>query len=170
MSGTGQRIPVSITPGTKGPGFHAAARAAGSLQAQQPAVANVTLQQVLGSQVSIFTINVPHLAGPGSTADVNYSQTLGLPNITLQKNSTGLVVVTIDLAEQGNNISVTFSRQLRYGGISPQNVWALPGGATFNGGQVVGVARIMALAEAPAQVLTVICNAHVIGVPASGGS
>lgn len=166
---SGQRIPVSQSPGTQGPGFHAAARAAGSLQSQQPAVANVTLQQVLGSQVSTFTINVPELSS-GATTDINYLQPLGLPNITLQKNSTGLVVVTIDLAQQGKNISVTFSRQLQYGGISPQNVWTLPAGSTFNGGQVVGVARVVALADSAAQTLTVICNAHVIGVPASGGS
>lgn len=167
MSGGGQRIPVSIGPGTGGVGFHAASRSAAALQSQAPAVANVTLQQVLGAQVSTFTITTPGLAS-GATTDVPFSQPLGLPNISLAKTATGLVVVSLTLAAHGENLQVTFSQQLQYGGISPQNVWTLPAGATFNGGKVVGVARLVALAKATAQTLTVVCNAHVLGIPAQG--
>jgi hypothetical protein len=167
MSGTGQRTPLSISPGSGGPGFHAASRQASGLQTQTPAVANVQLQQVLGSMVTSFSLAVPHLA-QGATADIPFTQALGLPNITLAKGAAGLVVVTLDLAAQGNGITVNFSRQLQYGGISPQNVWTLPPGATFNGGKVVGVARIVALATAAAQTLTVLVNAHVLGIPPAG--
>jgi hypothetical protein len=165
MSGTGQRIPVSISPGSGGPGFHAASRSTGALQSQAPAVSNAQIQQVLGSMVTTFSLPVPHLGQQGATADVHFTQALGLPNITLAKGAAGLVIVTLDLAEQGNGFTVNFSRQLQYGGISPQNVWTLPPGATFNGGKVVGVARIVALATAAAQTLTVLCNAHVVGIP-----
>lgn len=170
MSGTGQRIPVSIAPGTGGVGFHAASRAAAAIGTQTPAVANVTIQQVLGSMVTSFSIPVPALANQGATTDVNFTQALGLPNITLAKGATGLVVVTLDLAQQGNGLTVNFSRQLQYGGISPQNTWTLPAGATFNGGKVVGVARVVALERTAAQTLTVLVNAHVLGVPASGAT
>jgi hypothetical protein len=170
MSGGGQRIPVSISPGSGGVGFHAASRAAGALQTQSPAVANVTIQQVLGSMVTSFSLSIPALGQQGATADVSFTQALGLPNITLAKGATGLVVVTLDLAEQGSGVTVNFSRQLQYGGISPQNTWTLPAGATFNGGKVVGVARCVALKTAAAQTLTVLCNAHVLGVPPAGGS
>lgn len=167
MSGN-QRQPLAANPGA-GVGYHGATRGTTAIQSQPAAVANVTLQQVLVSAVTTFTIQTPALA-QGATADVSFTQSLGLAGVTLQTGARGVVRVTLDLAEQPAGLQVTFSRQLQYGGTSPQNVWTLPAGATFNGGKVVGVARLYALAAVGAQTLTVVMNADVLGIPPPGGS
>jgi hypothetical protein len=162
MSG---RSPLNASRGA-GVGFHQAARSGGALQNQPPAVANVAGLQVLGASVTQFSIDVPELAADATT-DVDYTQALGIPALTLQNGATGLVVVSLTLTQQGDNVTVTFTQQLSYGGVSPQNVWTIPPNGRFAGGQVSGVARIIATAAAAAQTLTALCNAHVYGIPAS---
>ena len=160
-----QRTPVSASRGA-GVGFGAAARVGAGLQNQPSAVApTAILQQVLGSNVSTFSLTFAAFGQQGATEDIAFTNPLGIPAFTLEKGARALIIVTLQLTEQGTGLVVSFSQQLAYGGVAPQNVWTIPPGGTFAGGKVVGTARALALAATSMQTLTVLCNAHAYGIP-----
>jgi hypothetical protein len=162
-----QRSPLSASIGG-GVKFGAVERTGGSVQNQPSSVApNLTLNQVVAAMVSTFTIDIPALAITGSSASVNYENPFGLPTFTLAKGATGLIIVSLSLATPATGCQVTFSQQLQYGGVAPSNRWTISAGGTFAGGKVVGVALAVAQATTVAQTITVLCNAHAYGVPAT---
>lgn len=162
-----QRSPLSASVGG-GIAFGSVTRTGGSVQNQPSSVApSLTLQQVIASNVSIFTIDIPAIGTGGQAVDIDYSNPLELPTFTLAKGATGLILVNLAPTVHADGVTVTFSQQLQYGGVAPSNQWTIRAGGTFSGGKVVGTARVVATVSTSAQSLVVLCNAHAYGIPAT---
>ena len=128
---------------------------------------NLVEGSVIAVNIQTFTVAIPALAA-GTSVDVPFTQSLGLPNFNLTAGVTGFVDVDLEISDFGSGLMLCVSQQIGYGGVAAQNTWSLTAGASFAGGQVSGTVRAFAIADVPAQSITLLCGAWAVGFAPAG--
>src|SRR5271155_4665366 len=167
-----QRVSISTTR-NKGPSYPTTVVAT-TLAAVPNVIATATLAQVLGLSTQTVPVAVPALAS-GAPQDISFSFALRAFPVPfmLATNATGYVFATCVLQAQPAEpttivalpaLSLTFGS----GGTSQpgSGVWSFSNLGSYQGLAVAVTVRVVSLAGAPAQSLSFLGQAQLIGVPA----
>jgi hypothetical protein len=171
--GNGGRVPLQLKP-TGGPDYPLNTAASNIATAPPVIIAGAPILQTLGVFSGTLVVPVEAIAA-GDVQDVTFQIPLTtFPSpFTLLKSATGLILASVLLQSPPSPatcvvglpaLSLFFKNGLQ---LTPgSGTWTIRPGVQYSGPTLQAVLRIGALKDTGAQKITVLAQAHLVGIPA----